>query len=239
VILAYMDESGEAHYGKTMHSRPHFLRSCVLVRENQLGSVEAAVRKLCGTFPMCSKTGKRCRFHATDMFWGTGDWTEHKADIDMTIGALVGMFPIIRDHNLSITFGHIRKPQIHNQYSRPLSPAVLTFVQCGHIVESWMQTHASDQRWLPCVGSSQHDKEVLEAFHQCRKLGSPVRRRIKYERACDAISFTSPVNSEIFLISDLCAFVFSRKQQGKDDWTLKLYEALSPHIWRPWTFKPR
>jgi hypothetical protein len=59
VILAYMDESGEAHYGKTMHTRPHFLRSCVIVRENQLASVEAAVKELCSTFPMCSSQLER------------------------------------------------------------------------------------------------------------------------------------------------------------------------------------
>jgi hypothetical protein len=36
----------------------------------------------------------------------------------------------------------------------------------------------------------------------------------------------------------LCAFVFSRKQQEKDDWTRLLYKELQPHIWNPWTFQP-
>jgi len=168
VILAYMDESGEAHYGKTMHRRPHFLRSCVIVRENQLASVEAAVQKLCSKLPLCSKTGQRCRFHAKDMFWGTGDWTEYKGNYDVTIGHMVDMFPIIRDHKLGITFGHIEKPQIHKQYRNPIPPAVLTFIQCGHIVEDWLNTFATDQRWLPCVGTSQHDKAIREAFNTCR-----------------------------------------------------------------------
>src|SRR5713226_10014932 len=154
VILAYMDESGEAHYGKNIARRPHFLRSCLIVRENQLEAVETSVRELCDSFPVCSETGKKCRFHAKDMFWGTGDWAEYKNDLDTTIGALVGMFGIIKEHDLHITFGHINKPQIVKRYTYPLKPPVLTFVQCGHLVERWMRAFAPDQRWLPCVGTS-------------------------------------------------------------------------------------
>lgn len=239
VILAYMDEAGEAQYSKTMDQRPHFLRSCVIVRENQLADVEANVRAVCETFPHCDRTWSKCRFHAKDMYWGTGDWAEHKDNLDVRIGALVEMFMVLRKHSLHVTFGHIHKPRVFKQYSSPLEPAPLTFVQCGHIVERWMARFAPDQRWLPIVGTSQYDKAVRSVFGECRKGGSPIKQsRVKWKRVCDVMSITSPEDSDIFLLSDLCAFICSRKMQEKDDWTLKLYELLEGQLYEPWTFKP-
>jgi hypothetical protein len=238
VILAYMDESGEAQYGKKILSRPHFLRSCVLVREDSLKKVESEIRGICRKFPISSRTGKRCRFHAAEMYWGTGDWKEHKSDFKITIGAMGDILEVIVKNKLSVTFGHINKPKIVSAYKHPIKPAVLTFMQCGHIVEGWMRKFAPDQRWMPCVGHSDYDRDIEEAFHECRKSGSPICKGVKWEMACDIIGFTSPRSSDIFAISDLCAFMFSRKQQGKDDWTKLFYEFLEPHIWKPWVFNP-
>jgi hypothetical protein len=238
VILAYMDESGEAQYGKTIEKRPHFLRSCLIIPENQLADVEGAVQKLLDGFPLCSKTGDKCRFHAKDLFWQTGDWAEYKDDFETTITALFGMAEIIQKHKLYVTFGHIMKPQIVKTYQRPYTPAVLTFMQCGHIMERWMYAFARDQRWLPCVGTSDYDRDVREIFHECRRSGSPIRNGLKWKRACDVIAFTSPASSDLFLISDFCAFMFSRKKQAKDDWMIKLHDHLRPYIWNPWTFNP-
>ena len=181
---------------------------------------------------------KQCRFSAKDMFWGTGDWAQYKGDYETTIGALVGMAGIIKEHGLHVTFGHIQKPQIVKSYKQPLTPAVLTFLQCGHIVERWMYQFAPDQRWMPCVGTSDYDREVREMFNECRKFGSPIRNGLKWKRVCDIVGFTSPSTSDLFLISDFCAFLFSRRKQQKDDWTVKLYDLLEPHIWKPWTFRP-
>jgi hypothetical protein len=234
-----MDESGEAQYGKTIDRRPHFIRSCLIIRENQLAEVEAAVRKLCDGFPVCSKTGKQCCFHANNIYWGNEDWSEYKDDVEIRIDALIDMAEIIIDHDLHITFGHIKKPQIVQTYKFPLTPAVLTFLQCGHIVERWMNEFAPDQRWLPCVGTSDYNRSVREIFDECRKSGSPIRNGIKWKRVCDIIGFTSPSSSDLFLISDFCAFMFSRNKQQKGDWMGKdLYDILKPHIWNPWTFVP-
>jgi hypothetical protein len=239
VILAYMDESGEAHYGKKMDQRPHFLRSCVIVRENQLADVEAAVRKVCEGFPDCQKTWTKCRFHAKDVYWGTGDWEEYKDCNEVRIGALIEMFYVLKNHGLYVTFGHVHKPKVFRQYAFPLEPAPLTFVQCGHIVERWMARFAPDQRWLPIVGTSQHDRDVKEVFSTCRITGSPIKRsRIKWKRVCDVMSITSPEDSDIFLLSDLCAFICSRKMQGKADWEGQLYELFEGQLYDPWTFKP-
>lgn len=239
VILAYMDESGEAHYGAKMEQRPHFLRSCVIVRENQLVDVEASVREVCNGFPVCSKTGNKCRFHAKDVYWGTGDWEQYKGDLEVRIGALINMFYVLKNHGLYVTFGHIHKPRVFKRYASPLEPAPLTFVQCGHIVERWMARFAPDQRWLPIIGTSQYDKDVREVFSSCRKTGSPIRRdKIRWKRVCDVMSITSPEDSDIFLLSDLCAFIFSRKMQEKDDWEGQLCELLEGQLYDPWTFRP-
>jgi hypothetical protein len=234
-----MDESGEAQYGKTIERRPHFLRSCVLIRENQLAVVEASVQKLCEGLPISSQAFDNCRFSAKDMYWRTRDWQEFKDNPEPPIDGLVGMAEIIDKYDLSISFAHINKPQILKSYKDPMKPAVLTFLQCGHIVERWMYQHAPDQRWMPCVGTSDYDRNVRNAFDDCRKYGSPIRSGVRWKRVCDTVGFVSPMTSHLFLIADFCAFMFGRKQQGKKDYLTGLYDHLKPRIWNPWVFSPR
>src|SRR5919198_1915954 len=67
VILSYMDEAGGVSYQKADRSR-FFIRSCVLVREEVLRSVQADVEWALSGFPLVG--GERLPFHAAYIYHG-------------------------------------------------------------------------------------------------------------------------------------------------------------------------
>ena len=94
-----------------------------------------------------------------------------------------------------------------------------------------MRGHAADQHWLPCVGATNYNRDVEQMFMDCRNFGAPSGYWAKrWHYAADVMAFTSPKQSAVFLLSDLCAFIVSRHERGKDVWGL--YEKLQSAMWK-------
>jgi hypothetical protein len=229
-----MDESGQAEYNLAL-VRPHFVRSCVLVRENQFEAIEQAITALCESLPINPDTGKRCEFHAHCIFHGQKDWKPFVGNQSLRRKVFSDMTSIISKFNLAIAFAYVHKNQILTCYKKTYSPPVITLLMAIRIVENWMEKNAPDQRWVPCVGRSDYDAQLEEAFHENRRSFSPITS-LRAVRAADFCGWVRPNTSKLFLASDLCAFAHGRKKQGKDEWGLN--HALRPHVFNIWEFKP-
>ena len=84
--------------------------------------------------------------------------------------------------------------------------------------------------WIPCVGSNDFNRDIEELFVSCRHFGSPFGYWTRtWEWATDVMAFTSPEKSDVFLLADLCTWVFSRARQEKDNWGL--YDVLHPLVY--------
>jgi hypothetical protein len=226
VILPYMDEAGGVSYAKPDKSK-FFIRACVLVKEPQLADLEQQIKQVCSGFK--KRDGTHLAYHTHLVFHGKKGWDEVEECERMV--CIINMASIVRENNIPVVFACVDKAKMAKRYNRPLNPHLMTFVQIGEIVESWMSNFATDQHWLPCVGATDYNREIEGMYADCRNFGPPFGHWAKkWKRCADIMAFASPARSFIFLLADLCAFFVSRHRQEKEDWGI--YDYLQPAIWR-------
>lgn len=235
VILAYMDESGQAEYNLASKRR-HFVRSCVIIRESQYSEIEKQIKEVCDDLPFSIKQNNFCQFHTTNIFHAAKDWKEYEENLGLRKRLLIAMARVLVTNRISVAFALLDKTKILASYEKTLTPPVITFLMAGKIMEDWIRKYAPDQRWQPVVGKSDYNRHIEEAHHQARTAGMPITS-FPWTRAVDSLAFASPQLSRIFLLSDLCAFVLGRQKQGKDDWDL--HERLKECIFNVWEFQPQ
>jgi hypothetical protein len=219
-----MDEAGGVSYQRPDKSR-FFVRAAVLVRENQIGTYQEVVKAICSDFP--TRNGKELLFHTHRIFHGHDGWEQWVEQRRREL--LTGMAELLIAENVPIVYACVDKKKMVEKYKKPINPHLMTFIQCGEMVERWTHQHARENMWIPCVGSNDFNREIEELFVSCRRFGSPFGWwERKWDVVMDVIAFTSPEKSNVFLLSDLCAWVFSRERQGKDSWGL--YDVLRPLV---------
>ncbi len=235
VILAYMDESGEGGFPKNMWKRKHFARSCVLVRENESRDLENAIRGFSKSLPKDKETGQPISFHAVDVYHGNEEWKPYKEKEELRKHYMSELVGILEKHRPNAILAYVKKPDIAITYGENRwEPAVITFLQCGKMIEEWMKVNAADQRWAAIVGKSDYNSAVEDQFHKSRNIQCPLTKT-PWRFASEVIGFISPQQSYIFPLSDLFAFAYGRHIQGKrDDWNL--YGRIKKCIFKDWAF---
>jgi hypothetical protein len=229
VILSYMDEAGGVSYQKADKSR-FFIRSCVLVGENEFRAVQRSVKVLVDWLPVVG--GEMLPFHAAYIYHGTmkkaRKW--EAVDEEYRRQELHNMADVLITHQLPWVYAVVDKQKMAAKYGSPINPHIMTFIQSGELVESWMNMWGNGLHWLPCVGDTEYNRIIEEMFVRCLQFGPPFGRwASKWQHAADVMAFTSPAKSMPFLLADLCAFAASRHEQGRDDWGL--YKKLRNNLW--------
>lgn len=229
VILSYMDEAGGVSYAKPDKSR-FFVRSCVLIRESELRSVTESINRVLGQVPVMD--GEVLPFHASYIFHGKMKnhklWEQvdeqHRRHVLQLMGA------VIEKHDLPFIYACVDKQRMKEKYHRPINPHVMSFIQAGEMVETWMGSWAKDQHWIPCVGKTHYNQLIENMFMDCCNFGAPFGYwASKWTRTASVMAFTSPEQSKAFLLADLCAFLASRKEQKRNDWDL--YKTIQGCLW--------
>lgn len=229
VNLSYMDEAGGVSYQKADKSR-FFIRSCVLVGEEELRAVQESIKFVLDWLPMVD--GEILPFHAAYVYHGNmakaRKW--EAVDEERRKNELHAMAEVIIKHELPWMYATVDKKKMVAKYNSPINPHIMTFIQTGELVESWMGSWGKGLHWLPCVGDTEYNRAIEEMFVRCCEFGPPFGHwASKWKHAADVMAFTSPAKSKPFLLADLCAFAASRHEQGREDWGL--YKRLRKNLW--------
>lgn len=224
-----MDDSGKASY-KASPKQKYFLSSTVLISEECFSEVEETLDTVKESLPVSARQRWKFDFHAYKLFYGVDEfkfWGETaRNDTLFRIAEVINMF------SLPIAYGCVNKERMITKYKDPFPPEVMTFIQCGDAVDSWVRMNADQNTlWIPLVGEGQQNfSDIIQAFRQCKRYGPGIGNQANqpWERVTEVVLLKTAVKSQIFWIADFVAFVAGLRLRRQKD--RGLYETVKKHF---------
>ncbi len=219
--LAYLDESGNTGTRLDDPDQPIHYVAAILVREDRVGALTAAVDDLVAGVLQPGRT-RATELHGAEIFGGDGSWSSlsprERIEVYRTALSLLG------SHEAKIAYASIDKRALAQRAAegvgsaRGVAPHLLALQFLIEKLQRYLewQPHRLEQRALLVADEThEHERFALELLETMQGTGGPIGAGHPVPHIVDTVHFVRSETNRGVQLADLIVYAMNRAERAR------------------------